>query len=74
MFDFLITDLVMPKLNGTELAIKLRELRPGLPVLYASGYTRGALGDAAGEPNSGFLPKPFTRAGLEQAIQTLLAA
>src|ERR1019366_3017128 len=57
----LITDVVMPGIGGRELAKKLLALRPGISVLYLSGYTEdavithGALG-----PGTAFLQKPFT--------------
>jgi CheY-like chemotaxis protein len=60
--DLLLTDIVMPQMNGRALATELRKLRPSLRVMYMSGYpgdTIDRYGDIpAGEP---FLQKPFTR-------------
>jgi PAS domain S-box-containing protein len=69
----LVTDVVMPRMGGRELAERLREQSPGLPVLFVSGYTDGALGDA-GDPATAFLPKPFMAAELALAVRGLLDA
>ncbi|RZU54041.1 PAS domain S-box-containing protein [Krasilnikovia cinnamomea] len=70
--DLLITDVVMPNMTGPELAEALRAHRPGLPVVYMSGYTAAALGPQIQlDANSVLLEKPFTRSGLLDAIQRL---
>ena len=56
----LVTDLVMPKLGGIELAAELRSRQPQLPVLYIAGHTsRAALLAEQLEPNTVYLQKPF---------------
>jgi signal transduction histidine kinase len=73
--DALVTDLVMPRLNGRELAARLRASRDGLRVLYLSAYpdvTMGAEGPS--EPGGAFLPKPFSKAGLLAAVRGVLGA
>jgi signal transduction histidine kinase/CheY-like chemotaxis protein len=59
--SLLLTDVIMPGMNGKELADKVREQAPSLPVLFASGYTADVLdlqaGDIAAED---LLTKPFT--------------
>ena len=45
--DLVITDVVMPDLTGPELVAEIHRHRPGLPVVYTSGYTAGALGERA---------------------------
>ena len=67
----LVTDVVMPRMGGRELAARLRERSPGLRVLFVSGFTDGALGDA-GDPATSFLPKPFMSAELADAVRSLL--
>ena len=59
----LITDVVMPGMNGRELAERLRQLDPGLQVLYVSGYTDGAIASVAGRrktPASCRSPSPWS--------------
>ena len=74
--DLLFTDVVMPRMGGRELAAKLRERQPGLPILYTSGYTeRGVAGmDGVTDfaPGSAFLAKPFTPAALLRRLEEIL--
>lgn len=71
--DLLLTDVVMPKMSGGELAKVFQELRPGVPVLYMSGYTDdvvvryGVLRD--GMP---FIEKPFSPSSLGYKIREVL--
>ena len=63
--DVLLTDVVMPDMLGNELAALVREARPGLPVLFMSGYARPILDvQGAVEPDVDLLEKPFTEASL----------
>lgn len=72
--DLLLTDVVMGDFGGRALADAARCVRPGLRVLYMSGYAdEDNLFDSA-NPAEGFLDKPFTVDSLKQAIQRILAA
>ena len=69
----LLTDVVMPGLSGPEVAAALRRLRPGLKVLYMSGYTNdSALRDRVSQAASAFLPKPFTPQELLSKVRAVL--
>lgn len=72
--DLLFTDVVMPgALTGRALAAQARELRPGLKVLFSSGYFEGALvGKGDLETNVQFLPKPYRKLELAQKIEEVL--
>jgi PAS domain S-box-containing protein len=71
--DLVVTDVVMPGIDGTEVARRLRERWPDLPVLYVSGYVPPG-GARAGEgARERLLPKPFTPAELAAAVRVLLA-
>ena len=71
--DILVTDVMMPGIGGRELAKKLLTIRPGICVLYLSGYTEdavvtpGALG-----PGAAFLQKPFTLQNLAKKVREVL--
>ncbi|MBC7896119.1 MAG: response regulator [Cytophagaceae bacterium] len=71
----LITDLVMPLVGGRELARRLVALRPGLRVLFTSGYTENAIAHN-GELDSGiaFLQKPYVGITLTQKVRAVLDA
>jgi CheY-like chemotaxis protein len=72
--DVLATDVVMPRMNGRELADRLLPLRPGLRVLFMSGYTEDpAVWDGL-EAREAFLQKPFTAGDLNASLRGLLAA
>ena len=71
--DLVVTDLVMPEMGGKELAERLRAHRPGLKVLFMSGYTEKVI--AAGgimPPNTGFVEKPFTVEQLMRRLREIL--
>jgi len=67
----LVTDVVMPRLGGPDLAERLRAERPGLRVLFASGYAADRRGELGG-PGTGFLEKPFTPAELSRKVRSIL--
>jgi PAS domain S-box-containing protein len=73
VIDLLLTDVVMPGRSGPELAGDLARARPGMKVLFMSGYTDGAIA-AHGVLESGtlILRKPFTRQQLTQSIDEVL--
>jgi len=59
--ELLVTDVVMPGMEGPDVMARLRALRPGLRVLYVSGYPgSGPLRDRALPPEASPLLKPFT--------------
>ena len=74
-FDLLVTDIVMPGMNGWELGKRLRQRWPGLRVLYISGYTEDAAEEGgASEPGASFLQKPFLPVELLASMRKLLDA
>ena len=74
-FDELLTDIVMPGMSGTQLASRLREDRPELPVLFMSGYTTGPAPGGHELPSDGsLLHKPFDRPQLLEALARVLRA
>jgi signal transduction histidine kinase len=67
--DLIITDLVMPEMSGPELVERLTRLRPGVPVLFMSGYASGALTHQGVLPQGSlFVQKPFTPASLLRTV------
>src|SRR5262249_59179792 len=67
--DLLLTDVIMPGMNGQQLADRLTDLRPGLPVIFTSAYTRGVLTDTGDDRTVAVLEKPFAAAALTQKIR-----
>jgi two-component system, cell cycle sensor histidine kinase and response regulator CckA len=71
--DVLLTDVVMPGASGPELTMRLIAQRPGLKVIYMSGYTEDAIVQH-GVLNSGiaFLNKPFSADALARKVREVL--
>ncbi|MDG5489319.1 CHASE3 domain-containing protein [Sphingomonas sp. BGYR3] len=71
--DLLFTDVIMPDLNGRLLAEAAREKRPGLPVLYTTGYTRNAIvHNGMLDHDVAFLAKPFTMRQLAEKVRQVI--
>jgi two-component system cell cycle sensor histidine kinase/response regulator CckA len=72
-FDLLLTDVVMPGMNGRVLAEKLSPRQPGIKVLYMSGYTDSFIaGHGVLEPGTNLLHKPFTEDVLIRKVREVL--
>jgi CheY-like chemotaxis protein len=71
--DLLLTDVVMPELNGKELYDRLRATVPRLKVLYMSGYTDNVVSHyGILEEGVNFIQKPFTNIGLATKLRDVL--
>jgi CheY-like chemotaxis protein len=74
-FDLLVTDVVMPGMNGHDLATQLVGRLPGLKVLFTSGYSNHtAITGGELEPGTAFLQKPFVMGELAAKVRDLLDA
>lgn len=72
--DLLLTDVIMPVMNGYQLAELLSESRPGLRVLFVSGYTETAVARQIADSGAMFLQKPFARNTLASKLREALDA
>jgi two-component system, cell cycle sensor histidine kinase and response regulator CckA len=72
--DMVLTDVVMPQMNGFDLARQLAARAPALKILYMSGYRDNPGDAAAGEAPRAFLHKPFTPSGLLSKVREVLDA
>ncbi len=74
--DLLFTDMVMPGgMSGMQLGEAARQLRPGLPILYTSGFTEASLGNAAARALGGdqLLSKPYRKSDLAKKLRRALS-
>jgi CheY-like chemotaxis protein len=70
--QLLLTDVVMPGMNGRQLAEKIRELNPEILVLFMSGYTADILANRGVQENKmHFIGKPFSRDALARKLRAL---
>ncbi len=73
--DLLVTDMVMPGMDGASLARTLRAARPQVPVILISGYSEeAARGELTESPDFHFLPKPFSLQLLVSKVKDVLAS
>jgi len=73
VIHLLITDVVLPKTNGRDLAARLGKKRPDMKVLFMSGYTDGAVvSNGILQQQVAFLQKPFTPMGLAERVREVL--
>jgi CheY-like chemotaxis protein len=73
VIHLLLADVVMPQMNGRELAIRVKERRPDVRVLYMSGYTEDAIANRGVlEPGVSLISKPFTQESLSRKLRELL--
>jgi PAS domain S-box-containing protein len=71
----LLTDLILPGVSGREIAKRVCSLRPGVKVLFMSGYTDDATIQSQGiDPSFAFLPKPFSSTTLAAKVREVLDA
>ena len=68
-FDAVVSDIVMPRMNGVELMQALSTTSPELPVILMSGYATGALAELGINAPCAILPKPFPAERLLQEVQ-----
>ncbi|MHA6719569.1 hybrid sensor histidine kinase/response regulator [Sphingomonas sp. RS6] len=72
--DLLVSDVVMPVLDGPTMARRMRERWPDLPILFMSGYAEEQLRRSIDLDNVAFLPKPFSVQQLAEAVRDILTA
>ncbi len=73
--DLLVTDLMMPRMNGLQLAEQLQRQDPSLKALFVSGYSDDAvIRQGMLEPGSRYLQKPFSPLALARKVRQVLEA
>ncbi len=71
-FDLVITDFMMPKLNGLEFVEQLHSLHPRIPILFITGYLSVIPQETILDDVAEILPKPFELGVLRSTVQRLL--
>ncbi len=72
-WDIVITDMVMPRMNGLEASLKMRQLRPDIPIIYATGYDPSLVTDnTRNVENSKLISKPFNPDELDRLITEMV--
>lgn len=69
--DLLVSDVMMPQMDGPTMAGEIRRQRPDLPVLFMSGYAEAQLRESIALSNVAFLAKPFSVAQLVEAVAAI---
>jgi CheY-like chemotaxis protein len=71
--DVLITDVVMPGMNGVDLALAFLQKHPGTPIIFMSGYDEEIMARYPQAPKAVFLKKPFSLSHLANRVAALLS-
>ena len=74
MFDIVVSDVVMPSMDGPAMVREIRKRAPGMPVLFMSGYAEEQLRTQIDISDVHFLPKPFSVQQLSDKVGAVLAA
>ena len=72
-FDMVVSDVVMPSMDGPAMAREIRKLQPSLPVLFMSGYAESQLRDEIDIEAMHFIPKPFSVQQIADKVGEVLA-
>jgi len=72
-FDLVVSDVVMPGMDGPAMVREIRRLAPAMPVLFMSGYAEEQLRQQIAIDNVAFLPKPFSVQQISDAVSSVLA-
>ncbi|MEO0426549.1 MAG: ATP-binding protein [Pseudomonadota bacterium] len=72
-FDLIVSDVMMPGMDGPAFIAEARKMRPDLSVLFVSGYAEEAFRKDIENPDYAFLPKPFSLAELTAKVKEVLA-
>ncbi len=72
-FDLLLTDIVMPEMDGIELAQRASVIAPEMRVMFITGFAAVALKDGAAPPNARVLSKPFHLRDLVAEVDRMFA-
>ena len=71
--DLLLTDVIMPGMQGPALAERLAESRPSLKTLFVSGFPQDSIvREGVGDADVNYLPKPFSAEALSRAVRSVL--
>ncbi len=71
-FDLVLSDVVMPSMDGPTMAREIRKLLPGIPVIFMSGYAEEQLRKEIDIPDMHFIPKPFSVAQIAGKVAQVL--
>ncbi|MCV5003585.1 response regulator, partial [Escherichia coli] len=71
--DIVVSDVVMPEMDGPTLLKELRKKNPDIKIIFVSGYPNDAFKSALGDENFAFLPKPFSLPQLAAKVKEELA-
>ena len=72
-FDLVITDMTMPNMTGDKLAIELMKIRPDIPVILCTGYSKKISDETASEIGiKAFAYKPIVKADLAKTVRKVL--